>query len=249
MEQAAADLADQRALDKKGLMRRPVLRQTEREVSRLQGQIGDTESRIAGARSQLIETDFKIAETKKSGRSDILTQLESVVERIAQAEQERAASLDRVQRLEIKAPRAGYVNELTVHTIGGVISPGQSVMSIVPNSDPLLVTAKIRPDEVDEVHQGQHATVRLSSLKLATPPELDGTVSSISPDQLKDDRTGQPYFMVKIDVPVDQMTKLQGKELFPGMPAEVLIRGEARRVIAYLTQPLTDKLGLVFREK
>ncbi len=249
MEQAAADLADQRALDKKGLMRRPVLRQTEREVSRLQGQIGDTESRIAGARSQLIETDFKIAETKKSGRSDIQTQLESVVERIAQAEQERAASLDRVQRLEIKAPRAGYVNELTVHTIGGVISPGQSVMSIVPNSDPLLVTAKIRPDEVDEVHQGQHATVRLSSLKLATPPELDGTVSSISPDQLKDDRTGQPYFMVKIDVPVDQMTKLQGKELFPGMPAEVLIRGEARRVIAYLTQPLTDKLGLVFREK
>jgi HlyD family secretion protein len=249
MEQAAADLEDQRTLDKKGLMRRPVLRQTEREVSRLQGQIGDTESRIAGARSQLIETDFKIAETKKSGRSDILTQLESVVERIAQAEQERAASLDRVQRLEIKAPRAGYVNELTVHTIGGVISPGQTVMSIVPNSDPLLVTAKIRPDEVDEVHQGQHATVRLSSLKLATPPELDGTVSSISPDQLKDDRTGQPYFMVKIDVPVDQMTKLQGKELFPGMPAEVLIRGEARRVIAYLTQPLTDKLGLVFREK
>ncbi|MGO9391806.1 HlyD family type I secretion periplasmic adaptor subunit [Rhodoblastus sp.] len=249
MDQAAADLEDQRALDKKGLMRRPVLRQTEREVSRLQGQIGDTESRIAGARSQLVETDFKIAETRKSGRSDILTQLESVVERIAQAEQERAASLDRVQRLEIKAPRAGYVNELTVHTIGGVISPGQTVMSIVPNSDPLLVTAKIRPDEVDEVHQGQPATVRLTSLKLATPPELDGTVASVSPDQLKDDRTGQPYFMVKIDVPVDQMTKLRGKEPFPGMPAEVLIRGEARRVIAYLTQPLTDKLGLVFREK
>jgi HlyD family secretion protein len=91
--------------------------------------------------------------------------------------------------------------------------------------------------------------VRLSSLKLAAPPELDGTVASVSPDQLKDERTGQGYFMVKIDVPADQATKLQGKELFPGMPAEVLIRGEARRVIAYLTQPLTDKLGLAFREK
>src|SRR5208282_4939514 len=101
MAQAAADLQDQQALDKKGLMRRPVLRQTEREVSRLQGQIGDTEARIAGARSQLAETEFKISETRKSGQSDILTQLQTVVEKIAQAEQERAASLDRLQRLEI----------------------------------------------------------------------------------------------------------------------------------------------------
>jgi HlyD family secretion protein len=249
MEQAAGDLADQRELDKKGLMRRPVLRQTEREVSRLRGQIGDTEARIASARSQLTETDFKISETRKSGQSDILTQLQSVVERIAQAEQERAASLDRVQRLEIKAPRTGYVNELAVHTVGGVIAPGQTVMSIIPNGDPLLVTAKVSPTEVDEVQPGRPATVRLSSLKLATPPELEGTVASVSPDQLKDDHTGQPYFMVKIDVPAAEATKLQGKALFPGMPAEVLIRGEARRVIAYLTQPLTDKLGLAFREK
>jgi HlyD family type I secretion membrane fusion protein len=249
MEQAAADLEDQRMLDKKGLMRRPVLRQTEREVSRLQGQIGDAEARIASARSQLTETDFKIAETRKSGQSDILTQLQSVVEKIAQAEQESAASLDRMQRLEIKAPREGYVNDLTVHTVGGVMAPGQTVMSIIPKGDPLVVTAKIPPDQVDEVHPGQPATVRLSSLKLATPPELEGAVVNVSPDQLKDERTGQPYFMVKIDIPVDQASKLQGKELFPGMPAEVLIRGEARRVIAYLTQPLTDKLGLVFREK
>lgn len=249
MEQAAADLADQRMLDQKGLIRRPVLRQTEREVSRLRGQIGDTEARIASARSQLAETEFKIAETRKSGQSDILTQLQSVVEKIAQAEQERAASRDRLQRLEIKAPRTGYVNELTVHTVGGVISPGQSVMSIIPNDEPLQVTVKIRPDEVDEVHPGQPATVRLTSLKLPTPPELEGVVANVSPDQVKDERVGQPYFMAKIDIPVNEATKLQGKELFPGMPAEVLIRGEARRVIAYLTQPLTDKLGLVFREK
>lgn len=249
MEQAAADLEDQRALDKKGLMRRPVLRQTEREVSRLQGQIGDTESRIAGAHSQLTETEFKIAETQKSSQSDILTQLQSVVEKIAQAEEERSASRDRLQRLEIKAPRTGYVNELAVHTVGGVMSPGQTVMSIIPNNEPLVVTAKVRPDEVDEIHPGQPATVRLTSLKLPTPPELEGTVAGVSSDQLKDDHNGQAYFMVRINIPVDEATKLQGKELFPGMPAEVLIRGEARRVIAYLTQPLTDKLGLVFREK
>ncbi|MCW2318314.1 HlyD family secretion protein [Rhodoblastus acidophilus] len=249
MQQAAGDLADQRYLDSKGLMRRPMLRQTEREVSRLNGQIGDTEARIASARSQLTETNFKIAEVKKSGQSDILTQLQTVVEKIAQAEQERTTALDRLQRLEIKAPRTGYVNELSVHTVGGVIAPGQTVMSIIPDGDPLLVTAKISPTEIDEVHAGRPATVRLSSLKVSTPPELEGVVAGVSPDQLKDERTGQPYFMVKIDVPASEATKLQGKALFPGMPAEVLIRGEARRVIAYLTQPLTDKIGLAFREK
>ena len=249
MEQAAGELADQKILDAKGFMRRPVLRQTEREVSRLQGQIGETQARIEGARSQLRETEFKMAETRKSGQSDILTQLQSVIEKIAQAEQERAASSDRYQRLEIKAPRTGYVNELAVHTVGGVMSPGQTVMSIIPKGDRLLVTAKISPSEIDEVHPGQPATVRLSSLKLPTPPELAGTVASVSPDQLKDEHTGQAYFKVQIDISPDEATKLQGKELFPGMPAEVLIRGEARRVIAYLTHPLTDKLGLVFREK
>jgi len=249
MQQAAGDLADQRYLDSKGLMRRPVLRQTEREVSRLNGQIGDTEARIASARSQLTETDFKIAEVRKNGQSEILTQLQTVVEKIAQAEQERATALDRLQRLEIKAPRTGYVNELAVHTVGGVIAPGQTVMSVIPEGDPLLVTAKVPPTEVDEVHAGRPATVRLSSLKVSTPPELEGVVSSVSPDQLKDEKTGQAYFMVKIDVPASEATKLQGKALFPGMPAEVLIRGEPRRVIAYLTQPLTDKLGLAFREK
>ena len=130
-----------------------------------------------------------------------------------------------------------------------MITPGQTLMSIIPKDDPLLVTAKVNPDQVDEVHPGQPATVRLSSLKLPTPPELEGTVDSVSPDEVKDERTGQAYFKVKIDIPVHEATKLHGKELFPGMPAEVLIRGEARRVIAYLSQPLTDKLTLAFREK
>ena len=101
--------------------------------------------RSTSARSQLRETEYKIAETKKSGQSDILTQLQSVVEKIAQAEQERAASSDRFQRLEIKAPRTGYVNELAVHTVGGVMSPGQTVMSIIPNNDRLWSRQRYLP--------------------------------------------------------------------------------------------------------
>lgn len=249
MAQAAADLEDQRMLDKKGLIRRPILRQTEREVSRLQGQIGDTEARIASVRSQLTETEYKIAETTRTTRSEVLTQLQAVTEKMAQAEQERAATLDRLQRLEIRAPRTGLVHELAIHTVGGVIGAGQTVMAIIPNTEPLIVHAKIRPDEIDQVHIGQRATVRISSFKLPTVPELDGTVTTVSPDQVKDERSGQSYFTVSIAIAPDETGKLGGKELTPGLPAEVLIRGETRRVITYLTQPLTDRIGLAFREK
>jgi HlyD family secretion protein len=249
MEQAAGDLEDKQVLDKKGLIRRPVLRQAEREVSRLKGQLGDTEARIASARSELTENSFKTAEVTRNERSTILTQLQAVTEKLAEAEQERTASLDRLQRLEIRAPRTGLVHEMAIHTVGGIVAPGQTLMSIIPNTDPLLVSAKIRPDDIDQVHIGQRATVRISSFKLATPPELDGTVTGVSPDQVKDDHSGMPYFTVKIDIAPGERSKLEGKELTPGLPAEVLIRGESRRVITYLTEPLTDKIGLAFREK
>jgi HlyD family secretion protein len=246
--QSSADLTDQRMLDSKGLIRRPVLRQTEREVSRLRGEIGDTEARIASARSQLVESQFKIDEVTRNAHADVLTQLQTVSEQLAQAEQEFNTSKDRLQRLEIRAPRSGYVHELAVHTVGGIVAPGQTLMSIIPHTEPLLVTAKIRPEDVDQVHIGQSATVRISAFKLPVTPELESEVINLSPDRVIDN-SGQPYFIVKVSVAPGELTKLEGKELTPGLPAEVMIRGETRRVITYLTQPLTEKLALAFREK
>jgi HlyD family secretion protein len=246
--QASADLADQRMLDSKGLIRRPVLRQTEREVSRLRGEIGDTEARTASARSQLVEAQFKIDEVTRNALAEVLAQLQTVTEQLAQVEQEYNTSKDRLQRLEIRAPRAGYVHELAVHTVGGIVAPGQTLMSIIPNTGPLLLTAKILPEDVDQVHIGQDATVRISAFKLPVTPELESEVINLSPDRIVDN-SGQPYFVVKVAVAPGELTKLQGKELTPGLPAEVMIRGEARRVITYLTQPLMEKLTHAFREK
>jgi HlyD family secretion protein len=247
--QASAELADMRMLESKGLIRRPVLRQSERDVSRLRGDMGDVESRIASAQSQLAETEFKMAEVTRSARSEILSQLTEISAQYADAEQQRLAALDRMQRLEIKAPRTGYVHELTIHTVGGIISPGQTVMSIIPSTDSLVVSAKVRPDEIDQVHVGQAAMIRISSFKLPVAPELDGEVTSLSPDKVVDGKTGEAYFTVKIAVPPEERSKLHGKELTPGLPAEVLIKGESRRVITYLTNPLTEKIGLAFRER
>jgi HlyD family secretion protein len=248
LAQVTAELADQRMLDSKGLIRRPVLRQTEREVSRLKGEMGDLESRVAGARSQLTEIEFKIAELTRNARSEVLRQLQAVTAGLAETEEQLAAARDRLQRLEIRAPRTGLVHELAVHTIGGIIGPGQKLMSIIPSAEPLIVNAKIRPDEVDQVHLGQPATIRISSFKLPVPVELEGSVTNVSPDQVVSSQSGHAYFTVKIAIASGERHKLEGKELIPGLPAEVLIRGDSRRIITYLTQPLIDSLAITFRE-
>jgi HlyD family secretion protein len=248
LAQVTAELADQRMLDSKGLIRRPVLRQTEREVSRLKGEMGDMEAKVAGAHSQLTEIEFKIAELTRNARSEVLKQLQAVTAGLAETEEQLAAARDRLQRLDIRAPRTGLVHELAVHTIGGIVSPGQKLMSIIPNDEPLIVNAKIRPDEVEQVHVDQRASIRISAFKLPTPLELEGWVTNVSPDQVVSSQSGQAYFTVKIAIAPGERSKLEGKELTPGLPAEVLILGDARRIITYLTQPLTDRLAVTFRE-
>lgn len=248
-EQASAELEDRRFLDKKGLIRRPVLRQSERDVSRLRGDIGDTEARIAGARSQLVETELKITEHGRSVHAEVLTRLNAVEAQLAEAAEQALAARDRLTRLEIRAPRTGRVHQLAIHTVGGVVSSGQTVMSIIPSADPLVVSARIPANEIDQVHLGQPATVMINSFKLPVVMELDGTVSNLSPDHVVDTRTGQSFFEVTIAIAPGERDKLEGKELTPGLPAEVMILGERRRVITYLTQPLTEKIELAFREK
>lgn len=248
LAQVTAELADQRMLDSKGLIRRPVLRQTEREVSRLKGEMGDIEARVAGSRSQLTEIEFKIAELTRNARSEILRQLQAITASLAEAVEQLSAAKDRLQRLDIRAPRTGLIHELMVHTIGGIVSPGQKLMSVIPSAEPLIVNAKIRPEEASQVHIDQPATIRINAFKLPTPVELEGRVTNVSPDQVVSGQSGQAYFTVKIAIAPGERHKLEGKDLTPGLPAEVLIRGDTRRIITYLMAPLTDKIAVTFRD-
>ena len=245
----AAELVGLRKLAAGGWLALPRLRQSERDASRLRGDMGDTDSRIASARSQLTETEFHINETTRQARSEILTRLQAVVSQIAENTDQLSTASDRMQRLDIRAPRSGYVHELAVHTVGGTVAPGQALMSIIPNNEALVVTAKLRVEDIDQVYVGQPVSVRISSFKLPVTPELTGRVASKSPDQVIDEKTGRGYFTAKIDVDPAEPSKLHGKALIPGLPAEVYILGESRSVMAYMTQAFTDKLGRAFREK
>ena len=244
-----ADYAAYAALDKKRLIRRSILRQSKRQVSRTHGDILEIESRLLGLRSKRAEVTFRVSEIERKSRTEILDRLRVVTAELGATLEKHIVAKDRFARLEIRAPSAGFVHELKAHTVGGVIGPGNTVMTIIPYDAPLIVVAQIKPSEVDQVRLGQEAMVRISAFDNQASPELDGTVIAISPDRSIDERSGHAYFKVRISVAPGQEAKLGGKQLGAGLPAEVFIRGKARRVISYLTQPLRDQMGLAFREE
>ncbi len=249
LEQSQADLVAQQRLDKKRLIRKSVLRQTLRQVARARGDIGDIDAKVAGAKSRLAEAQFRISELKRTERSKILDQIKVNKSQMKEAREKYIAASSRSTNLEIRAPRAGLVHEVKIHTVGGVIRPGQTVMSVIPQDELLLVSAKIQTHEIDQVFIGQPAVVRIGAFKQRITPELEATVTGISPDESKDEASGQSFFSAKVAIKASELKKLGGKKLTPGLPAEVFIQGKRRRVITYLTQPLADQMALTFREE
>jgi HlyD family secretion protein len=151
--------------------------------------------------------------------------------------------------VDIRAPQDGTVFQLSVHTVGGVISPGEAIMLIVPDADSLTVEAKVNPQDIEQVQLRQTAVLRFPAFNAATTPEINGEVSRISADITSDQRTGQSYYTIRISIPPDQLSRLGDVRLVPGMPVECFIQtGIAPlslllRFSAYAHLPRTRLMG------
>ena len=140
------------------------------------------------------------------------------------------------------------MHEMTVHTVGGVVAPGEAMMLIVPQNDSLDVEAKIDPRMIDQVRIHQTAMLRFSAFDQRTTPEIDGEVTRISPDLVEDPKKNEEYYTVRIAIPEEHLKSLK-LELVPGMPVECFIRTDDRTVISYLVKPLRDQIEKAFRER
>ena len=141
------------------------------------------------------------------------------------------------------------MHELAVHTVGGVVGQGETIMLIVPKGEVLTVEVKIAPQDIDQVHLGQKAVLRFSAFNQRTTPELNGEVSRVSADISQDQKTGTSYYTVRISVAEEQIARLNGLKLVPGMPVETFIQTSPRTVVTYLVKPLHDQITRAFREK
>ena len=152
-------------------------------------------------------------------------------------------------RLTITAPVSGRIVELTVHTKGAVIKPGETVMEIVPQKDALEVEAHVRPEDADSIYAGMSARVNLSAYQQRRLPVIDGTVTEISADRITDPRTGQAYFTVQLTVDRAPLKDYPDTHIIPGMPVEVAIDTGTRTALDYFVEPITDVFRRGMRER
>jgi HlyD family secretion protein len=130
-----------------------------------------------------------------------------------------------------------------------VVAAGEQIMLVVPAADELIVEVRVDPQRIDQLKLDQPAALRFPGFNQRTTPELNGRVSRIAADVIQDQRSGQPYYLVRISLTTDEIGRLNGLKLVPGMPVEAFIRTEERTMLSYLLKPLTDQARRAFREQ
>ena len=238
----ADELADVRLLLEEGFADKIRLRELERNHSVLKGEGAELVATISSTEMQIGETQLQILQTNNEFQSEVVNQLGEVQTSLKDARERTAALHDVVNRTVVRAPVSGVVNSMQYHTIGAVIGPGNPIADIVPQSDELVVEARVSPVDIDRVTIGQEATIRFSAFS-SSVPTIFGTVLGVSADAMVDQQTGMPYYMARVQVTPEGMTELGGLALVPGMPAEVFIASGSRTFFQYVMKPFSNALA------
>ena len=221
----------------------------EREKERLVGERGQLTASIAQSKGKIAEIELQILQVDQDMRTEVGKDLAEIRARTAEMVERKVAAEDQLKRVDLRAPIDGVVLQLTVHTVGGVITAGEAIMLIVPQTDTLQVEAKVPPQEIDQIRIGQPAVLRFVAFSQRSTPELNGTVVRISADVSEDTKTGARFYTIRLGVSPEEVARLGAVRLVPGMPVETLIQTSPRTVMSYLVKPLHDQLMRMFREK
>ncbi len=231
-----------------GFVDKQRLRDLERRVSELEGEMADNRSNIAQAKMRRGETELQILQLKKDFHTEVVNQLSEVQSKLFDLRERERALTDRVERTVVRAPEAGMVLGMKVHTVGGVVRSGEPILDIVPAASDLIIEAQVSPIDIDRVSTGKLADIRFSAFKSATTPVIEGEVTQISADRLTNEQTGMPYYLARVELTDKGREQLGPLLLIPGMPAEVLINTGERTLLEYLVQPATNAFARSFIE-
>ena len=238
-----------RELAREGYIPRNRLLDSERVYAQVLGSISEDYGRIGQLQRQVLEMRLKIRQLAEEYQKEVRTQLadtrvrtEDLRNRLASAEFELANS-------QLRAPVAGIVVGLDVFTEGGVIKPGQALMEIVPQGEPLLVEARVPVELADKVHAGLAVELMFSAFSQSTTPRVAGEVTLVSADRQVDERTDEPYYTLRAQVSDAGMAQLAGLQIRPGMPVEAFVRTGERSMLNYLFKPLLDRTHMALVEE
>jgi HlyD family secretion protein len=243
------ELSGVRDLYEKRLVQISRLTTLERDAARLNGERAQYVAARAQAKGKITETELQIIQVDRDVVSEVSKDLRETNDKIGELIERKVTAEDQLRRIDIRAPQDGIVEQSTVHTVGGVITAGDAIMLIVPQTDDLQVEAKVNPQDIDKLQVGQKTLLRLSAFNQRTTPELNGFVSRVSPDVTTEQRTGQSYYTIRVSMPPQEIARLGDVKLIPGMPVEAFVQTGERTLISYLMKPLSDQLMRTFREK
>lgn len=244
-----SEITSQEALHQKGIVSVQRLNSLKTQAATYGGERGEKIAYQAQAKGKITETKLQILSVDQELKTEVGRELREVQAQVGEYVERKVAAEDELKRIDIVAPQSGVVHQLVVHTVGGVINPVDPIMLIVPEGDDLALEVQIQPKDIDQVQVGQKAVLRMSAFNTRVTPELNGHVSRIAADLTIDERTGMTYYLVRISASPEELAKLDGLTLVPGMPAEAMIKTGDRTALSYLVKPLSDQINRAFREE
>lgn len=249
-EAAASELEMIRPLVERGIEPRLALVQAQ-NAARISASEAMAQSEALGrARAAASEAAAEANRVRQEWRARAATELAGVQAELAARTPSTPALADRVMRTTVRAPVAGRINRVLVTTIGGSVAPGQPLVELVPLRDQLQIEARIRPQDIGSVHINQRAKVDVTAYDSAIYGSLQGKVTSISPDAVIDERTGESFYLVRVLTSSSALTDKRGRKLpiGAGMVASVSLLGDKRSVLSYILTPITRVTDEAFRE-
>ncbi|WP_046868724.1 HlyD family type I secretion periplasmic adaptor subunit [Microvirga massiliensis] len=232
----------------KGLQTRPRLLQLEREQAEIDGRRGDTLAQIARAEQSIGESEAMILKLESDLYSEVAQSLRETQAQIFQLFERLQAANDVLARTEVRAPEAGTITDLRIHTPRGVVAAGEPLMDLVPRQDRLIVTAQVKPEDIDLVRPGLEARVRLLSYKHRRVPPVDGVLTYVAADRIVDKETQRAFYTARVRIDAASLRELPEVEIVPGMPVEILIKTGEFTVAHYVLRPILDSFNRAFRE-
>ncbi|HEK1767164.1 TPA: HlyD family type I secretion periplasmic adaptor subunit [Pseudomonas putida] len=252
--QAQADslreqLDNLRPLAGEGYIPRNRVLEYQRQLSQVQRDLAQNAGDSARLEQGIVEARLNLQQRREEYQKEVRTQLAEAQVKAATLEQQLNSARFELRHSEILAPADGIAVNLGVHTEGAVVRAGDTLLEIVPQGTALEVEGRLPVNLVDKVAPQLPVDILFTAFNQNSTPRVTGEVALISADQLLDERSGQPYYVLRSTVSEEALARLQGLSIRPGMPAELFVRTGERSLLNYLFKPLLDRAGSALTEQ
>lgn len=242
-----------RDLRARGLVPETRMRSLERSSAQIQGEEGAYTASRARTQQEMGEKRIRMETLKAERDAEDAKEYRSAQMQLGELEPKLVALREQIGRTVVRSPATGQVVGLSVFTLGGVVAPGAKLMDVVPQDEPLVIEAKVKPSDADGLRIGQNTEIKISAFHDRELPKLNGVISKISADSFTDEKSGATYFRIEATVPPSELEKIRrvrGPDagLKPGLSAEIVVPLKARSALDYMISPLKQSLWRSFRE-